>query len=235
MPAFRSAHRLIAPLAAAVALAAALPAAAADAQDYSPAERALFMDNQLNKVKPPATLRYEYHRTGTLDPAFDDNVTMSLAALPGGACCKVTADFLTGERKLKLPDIDAESGNPVILYFLERDIAEMQRLTKGQKNYFRKRIRMAVYQAATLKEVSLPYRGGSVAGREITIAPYSDDPLKERFKGLEGKRYTFVLSDAVPGGVYAIRTSVAGKAGDAQPLLAEEMVADGAEGGAPAR
>jgi hypothetical protein len=219
--------RLLAP--ALLALPLLLPAAhAADAQDFSPAERALFMTNQLEKVKPPTTLRYQYRKTGSMEPGFEDAVTVSLSAKDGGKCCTVNAEFLTGERKLKLPEVEAETGNPVILYYLERDIGEMQRLTQGQKNYFRKRIRMAVYQGATLREVSLPYRGANVAAREITIAPYADDPLRERFKGLADKRYTFVLSDAVPGGVYSIRSLVAGKPGQAEPLIAEEMVADGA-------
>ena len=125
-----------------------------------------------------------------------------------------------------LPEVEEAEGNPVILYFLERDIREMQRLTKGQPNYFRKRIRMAIYQGAPIREVSLPYRGKTVAAREISIAPYLDDPTRARFEKLANKQYVFMLSDAVPGGVYAIahahRRRVRRRAA---PLLVEEMVA----------
>ena len=40
----------------------ALPAFAAE--DYSPAERALFMTNHLASTKPPTTLRYSYTPAG---------------------------------------------------------------------------------------------------------------------------------------------------------------------------
>jgi hypothetical protein len=101
----------------------------------------------------------------------------------------------------------------------------MQRLTKGQPNYFRKRIRMAVYQGATMSESSVSYRGRNVAARQITLTPYVDDPLRVRFETLAGKRYVFTLSDQVPGGVVGIRTQVDGAG--ALPLLVEEMTLEG--------
>ena len=114
----------------------------------------------------------------------------------------------------------------MILYFLEYDIREMKRLTKGSQNYFRKRIRMAVFQGATLKPVQLRYQGREVAGQEITIAPYVDDPNRFRYDKLAVKEYRFMLSKAVPGGVYGIRTQIgSGKAS----LITEEMLIEGAE------
>jgi len=84
--------------------------------------------------------------------------------------------------------------------------------------------------------VTLRYRGKAVAGQEFTISPYLDDPNRPRFEQLAGKRYVFTLSDAVPGGVYAIRALVvdAAKGADAPPLLAEELLIDGADA-APAK
>lgn len=104
----------------------------------------------------------------------------------------------------------------------------MERLTKGKANYFRKRIRLAVYEGAQVRDVSVAYRGKPVAAREITIEPYRDDPNKQRFEKFTSKQYVFTLSSAVPGGVYAIRSSVAGTADS--PLLLDELLIDGAEG-----
>lgn len=203
------------------------PAPAAAAEDYSEAERALFMSNQIGNVKPPTTLRYRYRKAGSLEPGFDDRVEVALRAQPGGGCCAASAQFLTGERRLSLPEVEAAEANPVILYFLERDVREMQRLTKGQQAYFRKRIRMAVYQSATVRPVTLSWQGREVPGREIVISPYADDPMRARFEKLADKQYVFTLSDAVPGGVYALRSRVAGTAG-AEALLEEELQVDGA-------
>jgi len=212
-------------LALAATLAFVAPALAAE--DYSPAERALFMTNHLAGTKPPATLRYSFAHRGSEDEAFEDKVAVKLKAAPGGKCCAAEAEFLTGTRRLALPDMEKAEGNPVVLYFLERDIREMNRLTKGQQNYFRKRIRMAVYQGATIADVTVSYRGKEVPAREIRIAPYLDDPLRVRFEKYANKTYVFTLSDAVPGGLYAIRTRVAGATPEAAPLIADEMVVDG--------
>ncbi len=214
--------------AAALAALLCLAAHAYAAEDFSPAERALFMTNQLTTLKPPATLNYAFSKSGSMEEAFDDKVSIRLKAKGDGKCCAAAADFLGGPRKLSLPEVEEAEGNPVVLYFLERDIREMSRLTKGKPNYFRKRIRMAIAETAQIKEVSLPYRGKNVAAREISVAPYLDDPLRTRFEKLANKQYVFTLSDAVPGGVYAVRTRIDGESPAAAPLLVEEMVLDGA-------
>jgi hypothetical protein len=198
------------------------------AEDFSPTERALFMTPHLSKLKPPTTLRYRYRKTGSLEEGIEDQVQLTLRAQANGTCCVATTQFLTGAKNLSLPEVEAAQGNPVILYFLERDIREMQRLTKGQANYFRKRIRMAASLQSTVKDVSLQWAGREVAGREITLTPYLDDPLRVRFEKLANKEYVFTLSDAVPGGLVAMRTRVAGASAQAPPLLVEELWAEGA-------
>lgn len=232
MPTFPLLPRLAATLAAGT-FALANTGACADEppKDFSAAERAIFMTDQFAKLRPPLTLNYRFHRTGSLEPGFDDTASIALKAQGNGRCCDATGQFLSGERKLALPPVEGATGNPVTLYFLERDIREMERLTKGKSNYFRKRIRMAIFQGAEQRAVNFKYRGKAVAGQEFTISPYADDPNRARFEQLATKRYVFTLSDAVPGGLVAIRTRVAdaGKGAGAAPLLAEELLIDGAD------
>ncbi|MBL8351760.1 MAG: hypothetical protein JNL87_15790 [Burkholderiaceae bacterium] len=209
-------------LSAGVLAALALPAARA-ADEFSAAERALFVDNRLGSLQPPTALRYSFRKAGSLEAGFDDSVLITLRRSAEGGCCAASAEFLHGERQLRLPDIDSAQGNPVILYFLERDIREMERLTKGKANYFRKRIRMAVYQGATIRSVQVAWGGKVVDAQEILISPYLDDPLRARFQALATKQYLFTLSDAVPGGVLSIRSRVPGASDGAAPLLNEEM------------
>ncbi len=199
---------------------------AAAATEFSPAEQALFVTNHLGALKPSTTLHYRFRKSGGLEPGFDDTASMALSAQPDGKCCAAAAEFLSGTRRLTLPAIEGAQGNPVILYFLERDIREMQRLTKGQPNYFRKRIRIAVAESATIRDVTLPFQGRNVAAKEISITPYADDPLRTRFEQFINKRYVFTLSDAVPGGVLSIRTQIDAVAAGTPPLLAEEMALD---------
>lgn len=213
-----------------MAIGAAVVAPAWPANDYSAAERALFLNEQLGQIKPPQTLRYAYARRGTLEPPFDDHVDVVFAAQPDGTCCSASTRFLDSTRGAPQPSIDGLHGNPVILYFLERDIHEMQRLTKGQPNYFRTRIRMAVYQGATIKTTERPYQGRTVAVQQFTILPYNDDPLRARFARFADKRYVFELSNEVPGGVYSIEARMADPSdSNAPPLVVERLVLDGAE------
>lgn len=206
----------------------AATAPARSAEDFSAAERSLFMTNHLADLRPPLTLRYRYAKSGTLEEAFTDKVDVRLRARADGVCCTADADFLGGPRHLALPEVETAEGNPSILYFLERDIREMARLTKGQPNYFRKRIRMAIYGGARIREVSQAYQGKMVAAQEITISPYVDDPMRARFENLVNKQYLFTMSKAVPGGVLAVRTRIDGATPGAAPLLAEEMLLDDA-------
>jgi hypothetical protein len=206
----------------------AAPARETDKKDFSVAERELLMSDQLAKLKPPRQLVYDFKHSGSLDAGFDDKVTLRLKAKPDGkGCCIVDAEFLTGERKLDLSPIEDAAGNPVTLYFLEHDIREMKRLTKGSTNYFRKRIRMALYESARVDDVSFAYDGKTVTGRQFVVEPYRDDPNRARFENLVRKQYVFTLSPAVPGEVAAIRTVVhpAGP-GDAA-VVKEDMVLRG--------
>ena len=200
------------------------------ANDYSPAEQALFLADHLGRVQPPQTLHYVYIKRGSLETPFDDRVDVAFTRQSDGSCCSASTRFLDSTRGAPQPSIDGLHGNPVVLYFLERDIHEMQRLTKGQPNYFRNRIRMAIYQNAAIRTVERPYAGRVVSVQEITVTPYADDPLRMRFDRFASKRYVFELSSEVPGGVYAIETRMAdATSSEAPPLLTERLTLEGAE------
>lgn len=198
--------------AAAACLVSTLQGAAA--QDVSMAETLLFQTRHLDNVPTPATLRYRFHKEGSAEPGFDDQVLLMLSSSPPAA----TLQFLTGARQTVAPAVDDPEGNPVLLGFLEHDIATMQRLTGGASAYFRKRIRLALAASAQVSPHQFSYAGKTLDGREIVIAPYADDPMRARFASYVGKRYHFILSPQVPGGVYQVR-AVAGA-----PALVDETL-----------
>lgn len=200
-----------------------------DKQDFSAAEKLLFMTPQLGRLKPPQMLTYSFKKGGSFEPGFDDKVAVQFTPQAGGGCCAAHGEFLTEGRRLVMPDIPEADANPVILYFLEHDVREMNRLTKGAQNHFRKMIRMAVYKGATVRDVSVRWRGQQIKATEIGFSPYLEDPNRPKYEKFFKKEYRFVLSDAVPGGVFSIRTRVAGADDKAAPLLLEELYAEGAE------
>lgn len=220
---------LAAPLAAQAQAAAPSGEAPANKQDYSEAERLLFMGKQMARLKPPTTLRYVFRKSGSLEEAFEDKVTLSFKRMPNGNCCAVTGEFLTGARRLDLPQIDDAEANPVLLYFLERDIREMKRITQGNPNYYRKRIRMSAYEGAKVTPVTVRYKDAAVSARQIDLSPYADDPARSRYEKYARKTYRFVVSDAVPGGVAGMRSLMQAESADAPPLIVEELFLDGVE------
>lgn len=189
--------------------------------DYSAAERLLFLSKQMADVKPGAPLRYRFEHSGSRDAAFADDVQVTLARRGDGSCCVGRSEFLSGPHRLTLPDVDDPDGNPVVLHFLERDIRDMQYATQGATAYFRKRIRMALYQGASVQPVSAHYQGRPVAAQQIVLTPYQDDPNRAHFEPYVLKRYVFTLSSDVPGGVVQMSTSVPGRGG---ALLVEDVL-----------
>ena len=200
-----------------------------DKQDYSAAERALFMGNAMKRLKAPATLNYSFRKSGTLEEGFEDKVSLRYVQPAKGACCSVTGQFLSGSRKVELPEVEEAEANPVLLYFLEHDVREMKRITKGSPSYYRKRIRLAAYESAKLSEVSLSYRGQAIKGQQIELLPYENDPARARFEKFARKSYVFLLADGVPGGVFGVRTVMHAETEGAPPMVVEELYIDGAD------
>jgi hypothetical protein len=198
-------------LAALVALAASVcHAQPASVPDASPAERLIFLTPHLGTLKPPLTLRYQFaHKDGAAG-GFTDQVELRLAAGGKGACCAVAGSFLSGERNFRVPEISDAAANPVLLYFLEHEIRQMQRATKGQAAHFQKRIRLALVDGASLTPTTVQWQGRDVAATAVRITPYVDDPYRARFERESKKVYTFVMSDAVPGQVFQIRSELSG-------------------------
>ncbi|WP_295645823.1 hypothetical protein [uncultured Methylibium sp.] len=218
------------PVLAPVLMAAVIPAQAADPSQYSRAETLVFADRHLVDLKSPSSLRYSFVRSGSLESGFEDQVRIDVRR-NGKVCCTVQGDFLTGERRLALPEIPEAEANPVILYFLERDIREMQRLTKGRPNYFQKRIRMTMVDEAQVRDTTITFQGRELPAQEVTLSPYAKDPARSRYERFADKRYTFVLARNVPGGVYQLRTALPGALPSDPPALEEVMTLTGVEAG----
>jgi len=180
--------------------------------DASAAERLLFTQPHLANIKPPRTLRYAYVEEGTTAGTNSDTMTIELRADAAGTCCSVSGSFLSGPRTLRLPDIEQARSNPALLYFLEHEVRQLQLETKGQSAHFRRRIRLALAQSATVSATTIRWHGTDAAAQSVHIAPYVDDPFRARFEEMSKKEYDFVLSDAVPGGVYQVLARVPGTA-----------------------
>lgn len=214
----------------AVLLLAALPLRAAHPQAPTPeppastakapseAEQLVFQHAHLANTRQPRALRYRYVADAEGQPRVTDRAVLTLRPGAGGRCCDVHGDYLSGALAVNLPDIPDARANPVLLYFLEGEVRLLQRTTAGQAAHFRRRIRLALADAASVSDTPIQWGARTVAARTVRVAPYRDDPFRGRFEAQAPTEYAFVLSDAVPGGIYQLQAVLPGKAAGAPPL-----------------
>ena len=202
------------------------PLQAADPSQFSVAEKRLFVDDHLRGLPGPATLEYTYTKRGSLEGSVDDTARVIVGPPSAAGSQAVKVEYLSDTRKLELSDIDAVNANPVILFFLEREVREMHRLTGGSTSYYRKRIRMALAEDGHVEAVTLDIGSRRIAATEIHIAPYRDDPARSRFEKFAEKTYIFTLSDDVPGKVVELRSELSAPdaAGKAREIVIAETL-----------
>jgi hypothetical protein len=178
-------------------------------QPLSPAEIRLFMSEQLKNLPArDSVLNYKFAKTGSYEAGYEDKVVLQVSApdAKSEGARKVTTEFMTGEHKKEMPPVDNAHGNPVIMYFLERDVQEMKRITGGSPNYYRKLIRLALVDTKEIKPVTVKWGGKDIKAEEILIDPFKDDPAKSRYTRFANKTYSFIVSDQVPGTVLSLKT-----------------------------
>ncbi|HEY1997968.1 hypothetical protein [Paraburkholderia sp.] len=213
----------------AVCLAGGLPGGAqlvraADGDPITPAEKLIFTTEHLHGVAAQTELDYAVLRSD--QPSRSADLVKVLVVSPDNA--KGDAQVSDHSGTVPLPN-SGLACNPVIIYFLERDIAEMERLTGGQRRYFQQRLRLALAAGPHIETVSRQIGGKTVTAQQIVVQPYLDDPNAQRFAQYTGKRYTFQIADTIPGQVALIRTEVPGPNNDFTHPVATETLSFQAE------
>ncbi|MES1948808.1 hypothetical protein C84B14_15743 [Salinisphaera sp. C84B14] len=196
---------------------------ASEQRDFSQANRLLFMTDHLNDVQTPATLAYAFahreHEDSERD--YDDRVLLNIDS-SDQAGKHVAIDFLSDERHRYMPEVDNARGNPVIMMFLQNDVSTLAQQTGGSWRYFQRRVKFALQDSASVTEDIADYRGEQVAVQRIELEPYADERgHREKMADAVKRHYTFVLSDAVPGGVLELRAST--PAGDGRGETLDRM------------
>lgn len=178
------------------------------AQEITVPEKLLFLSKHFQDTKN-SKLTYTYRHLGVEPDAFTDDVSLDILQHHPDGTVSVVAHFLSGPRQIPLPPLEQAEGNPVILGFLERDINQMKQATGGSTGYFRRRIRLALASPELpVTDIKVKYDGREVAAQQIAIHPYEKDPLRDRFGKYADKTYVFILSNAIPGNLYSMYTTI---------------------------
>lgn len=170
---------------------------------FSDANHLLFMKDHLHNVQPPEMLKYAFTASGGPDD-FKDHINLAVRKSDDqGKSVKV--DFFSGKRHRYVPEIDDAHGNPIVMVFLQHEVWELAMKTGGSWRYFQRQIKLALQNDANIQKSTASYKGRQVKVTRVSITPYaSAQKHRDNLKNAVGARYTFVLSDEVPGGVLSM-------------------------------
>ena len=152
-----------------------------------------------------------------MEQAFDDVVDVIITKVMPDGGRDVSFNFLSDKHHQDFPVVEGFHSNPVIMIFLEHDVAGLSSQTGGSALYFRNRIRDALCRSGNGGRGHGAIRRQGGAGDARKLQPFLQDPLRERFEKFAEKTYEFYLAPDVPGGVYSIRVLTPGGSAD-KPL-----------------
>lgn len=202
-------------------LAVSAPLAAADDPkgEFSKANQLLFMTNHFAGLETPTTLEYEFERRGSAENDFTDQVELKVT--DGSEHGKnVETNFLTGDRHRYTPNVEAATGNPVIMMFLQNDISSIADRSGGSWRYLQRRVKTALQNTAKVSEEQAEYDGREIDVKRIRFNPFArEEDHRDQLDAQVQKRYVFTLSDAVPGGVLEMRSETPSNANGGDPLV----------------
>ena len=194
---------------------------AADPRPLSSAQTALFETPHLKAIGHPETLAYRFERTGP-DPLVD-KVAIHIVTVYPDSTKLVTFDFLTGAHHHPYPSIDHFSGNPLLMVFLEHDVTEMRDQIGIAAAYFRNRVREAFIDQATVTTISYKFGDRTVPAQLITLKPFAHVERLEKLPAIQQNEYRFVLSDAVPGQLAELATTIPADPASGGPVVTETL------------
>lgn len=217
--------------------AAALPAAAAeDAAKPEPARETVFAPGFFASVRAPTVLLYRYELDSELmrEP-YVSRVRVEVRGERPDGTKEVWLDMFDGPNHRLFGPVPAEDQNPVILALLQKDVASMHNLSGGAQGYFQQQIRLAFGRPPAEHEaLTVRLDGREIAAERVRLVPFRDDPAIVRFSKFRDKRYDFVVSKQVPGGLYRMVIEVPDPNDPSKPVLRETLTFLRALSGAPA-
>jgi hypothetical protein len=165
----------------------------------------VFDPGRFAAVKAPVDLHYRFEVEGRGVPDTPPSpVRAEVRTVAGDGGKEVWLDLFEGAAHRTAGPLQAKEQNPLLLVFLQMDVAEMGRLTGGAAGYFQQQIRKAFSNPAPVENVTLDMAGQNLPATRITLRPFQNDPQIARFPQFRDKAYSFTVADGVPGGLWEV-------------------------------
>ena len=164
----------------------------------------LFESKHLTNLKAGEVAKYRFQRVVSdeklLGLPFSDDINIAVSKLNPDGTREVTVNVFTGERARNPEVVPDLTGNPLLVFFLDRAVNNFSALAGvGSRNYFKGKFRDGLREKSKIEAVKIDYNGKPVDGWRVTVAPYQNDPNALRMLGYEGAEFTFLVADALPG------------------------------------
>nr|WP_244473868.1 hypothetical protein [Methylobacterium sp. Leaf112] len=186
----------------------------------------LFERPQMQNVPPGTKLTYGYIRRsgiskGPFGPPLNDTIKLGVEAGQSADSRDIRVEMFSGANRFPAGPFENMPGNPVMTLFLEHHLIDMARVLSANPRYIKNAIRKGLRDNATVTPTTIDYKGRTVSAWRIETQPFLDDRMKERMRGMENIRYTFVTSDSVPGELVSIEAQ--SKNAEGGELLEENL------------
>lgn len=178
----------------------AMPAAA----DPAPAATAVLFDaKHLASLAKGSEAVYRFERKVSdeklLGLPFTDEIRVAVTDEDPSGARNVSIKVFTGERMRPEQLISGMTGNPLLVVFLDRSVANFGMLAGGSRPFIKNRMKQQLGSNAKVEPVSIAYNGKPVAGYRVKWSPFIGDPNALKMRGYDGSRFEIVVSDQVPG------------------------------------
>lgn len=206
-------------------------AAGAAAETPPTISAALFDKSHISELSAGDKLIYNFKRNGSepklIGPNFENVIELDVDEVTGDGKRTVTIQIFRGELQRDPRKITGLTGNPVLVFFLDRAVSGFSLLAGGNQAYHKNRFRVAMRTEGGLAPVKFEYNGKQVEGYRLAIRPFTGDRKNlDKMKGYENAQFDFLMSDDVPG-YFAAFSSHYSSPKPGSPSLEETIVLEG--------
>jgi len=173
---------------------------------YSMEQMLLFAKPHLANIESKATLHYSFEQSGSQTDNLKDAIVLDITGVSEIGGKNIEVSFLSGENNRPYRKRVGFRSNPLLMFFLQWDVEKMDDNSGISHHYFRSTMRDAFLTDIASEEIDIKVDERTVKAHKIFFTPLQKHQGDIRYKYLPQKYYEFILSDAVPGGIYSIST-----------------------------
>jgi len=175
---------------------------------YSMEQMLIFAKPHLANIESEVTLHYGFEQSGSQTNNLQDAIVLDITGVSEIGGKNIEVSFLSGENNRPYRKRVGFRSNPLLMFFLQWDVEKMDDESNISHHYFRSVMRDAFLTDIASEEIEIKLDERNVKAHKIFFTPFQKHQGDIRYKYLPQKYYEFILSDAVPGGIYSISTLI---------------------------